>query len=173
MDPHSFHRHPELVSGSISPPTRSKRRQAQPHSKVAPLRVFAIDQIDFPRPVPTLELLFSRDCGDHIAEHFKVDQPVDGIAFGETGQRAFAMLPHSPQQIGRHANIQRPVAAARKNINARNPFLPHGPECAAKWTLKQVQGDGFGMGLVISSARTPIRHAELVSTSIVPLVPKL
>ena len=167
-------RHPELVSGSIAPLARSKRRQTQPHRKVAPLRVLAIDQIDFPLPVPALEALFSRDCGDHIAEHFEMNQSVDGIFLCETGQYSLSVLPHPRKQIGRYADIQRPVVFPSKDIYARNAFLPHTPECAAKWTLKQVQGDEIGLdsecssrfGTTPKSTHTNLRHAELTSLSI-------
>ena len=181
MRPHTFHRHPELVSGSISPLARSKWRQTQPHRKVAPLRVLAINQIDFPLPVPALELLFSRDCGDYIAINFKVNQPVDGIAVGETRRLAIVVLPHPRKQIGRHADIQRPKMSRGQKLNARDALLSHGPACAAKWTLKQVQGDENGLDSVCSltfafkrnSTYTQFRHAELVSASIVPQAPNL
>jgi hypothetical protein len=63
---------------------------------------------------------------------------------------------------------------ARKDIDARDALLPHESECAAKWTLKQVQGDEDGLGLEVVSgtarnvASKESRHAELVSASIVP-----
>ena len=176
------HRHPELVSGSIVPFTRSQRRQAQPHRQVAPLWVLAIDQIDLPRPVPVLELLFTRDRGDHVAVNLEVYEAVNGVFLGKTGQSTLAVLPHPAQQIGRHADVQRAVVPAREDVGAGDPLLPHKPECAAKWTLKQVQGDEEGVGLdyslAISTVRSPSsspsptptqsRHAELVSASIVP-----
>jgi hypothetical protein len=60
----------------------------------------------------------------------------------------------------------------REQIDARLPLFPHRSECAEKWTLKQVQGDEEGFDLVLfrrspTIRRPPIRHAELVSASIV------
>ena len=172
-------RHPELVAGSIVPPVRSNRRQTQPHRKVMPIRVVTVDKIDLPRSVPVFELLFARDCGDHGPVDFEVNQPVDGVTFGETRLSALAMLPHPAEQIRGHAAVERAVILARKNIHAWDPLLPHGPECAAKWTLKQVQGDGIGLSLeffpksapicrparVFAPSPTHLRHAELVSAS--------
>ena len=169
-----LNRHPELVSGPITPPIRSKRRQAQPHRQIRPMRIALVDQVDLPRPMPTLQLLLAHDRWLHVAEQLKVDKAMDGIARGESGERIVAMLPHSRDKIGRYTDVKRAVMPARQNINARKPFLPHSAGCAAKWTLKQVQGDEEGMGweIIPHSHPTPNppkpRHAELVPASIVP-----
>ena len=171
-----LHRHPELVSGSISRFDRSQRRQAQLDRKVGPMRVRLVDQIDLPRPMPVLELFLAGDCADHVAEHLKMDQTVNLVTRGKPWRRTIAVLPHPAEQIRRNPDIQRAVVSARQNIDARVTLLTHGPEPVAKWTLKQVQGDGNGLGLEISPAlrsnsqtRTHLkpRHAELVSASIV------
>ena len=170
------HRHPELVSGSIGPHTRSKRRQAQRYRKVVPVRVRLVDQIDLPLPVPVLELLLSRDRIGHVTEHLKMDEAIDLMAQGETRRRSAAMLPYPARQVGSHADVKRAVVLAREDIDARIALLPHGPESAAKWTLKQVQGDEIRLGSDISPNHRPDshvrprpqpRHAELVSASIV------
>ena len=139
-------RHPELVSGSILPPTRSKRWQSNAHRKVAPLGVLAIDQIDFPLPVPALELFLPLDGGVYVAVHFEMDEAVDGVFRGMSGQGVVAVLPHAAEQLGGDADIQRAIVLARKDIDAGVSFLPHETELGARWTLKQVQGDGLSMG---------------------------
>ena len=163
-------RHPELVSGSIPRFDRGKRGQPQPHGKVRPMWVRRIDEIDLPRPVPVLELLLARDRSVHVAEHFEVDETVDFVAAGESRQSVVAMLPKPCDQIGRHADVERAERLARKDVDARDTFLPHGPVFGARWTLKQVQGDEEGMGLEVVSSTTLYqpRHAELVSATIVP-----
>ena len=176
-----LHRHPELVSGSISPHIRSQWRQAQPHRQVGPMRVRLVDQVDLPRPVPILELLLAGDDAYHVAEHFEVNQPVRLVARGKPRRCAAAVLPHAAEQVGSHADVQRAVVSARQNIDAGVALLPHGPECAAKWTLKQVQGDDERLGFENfptrrSSAQTrlnyhQLRHAKLVSASIEPQLP--
>ena len=156
-------RHPELVSGSISRFTRTKRGQAQPNGKVTPLRVMLIDQIDLPRPVPALELLFAQNSGFHLAKQFIVDQPVDFVPRGKPRQRTVAVLPKAGKQVGRNPHVKRAVVPARQDIDARKPLLSHWAGCAAKWTLKQVQGDELGSKWLLPLPR----HAELVSASIV------
>ena len=135
-------RHPELVSGSISPHIRSKGWQANAHRKVAPLGIRFVDQVDFPRSVPALELFFARDGGDHVSEHFEMDQPKDGIFGRKPGKCAVPMLPHSAKQVRGDANIKRPIVLTSKDVDGRVSLLPHGTELGARWTLKQVQGDG-------------------------------
>jgi hypothetical protein len=55
------------------------------------------------------------------------------------------MLRKPLQQVGRDANVQRSIMLAREYIYARRFFISHALESAAKWTLKQVQGDvNFG-----------------------------
>ena len=148
--PTSLPRHPELVSGSIARHTRSKRGQAQPHRQVMPIAIGRVDQVDLPLPVPVLELLLARDRGDHVAKHLKMDQQVHFVTRRKPRRRRIAVLPKAGDEIGRHADIQRAVVPARQNIDARVALLPHGPECAAKWTLKQVQGDKEGVGMEVS-----------------------
>ena len=138
-------RHPELVSGSISPRSRSKRWQADAHRKVSPLWVHVIDQIDLPRSVPALELLFAGNGRDHITEHFEMDQAVDGILGSEPRKRAVSVLPHPAKQARGHADIQRAVMPARKHVDGGVAFMPRGTGFGARWTLKQVQGDELGL----------------------------
>jgi hypothetical protein len=130
------------------------------------MRIARVDQIDFPLPVPVLELLLTGYGIDHVAEDFEMDEPVDFVPPGEPWQDIAPMLPQATDEIGSDADIQRAIVSARKNIDTRDAFLPHGPECAARWTLKQVQGDEEGMDLESSPNLCLVRHAELVSASI-------
>ena len=126
------------------------------------MRVRLVDQVDLPRPVPILELLLAGDDAYHVAEHFEVNQPVRLVARGKPRRCAAAVLPHAAEQVGSHADVQRAVVSARQNIDAGVALLPHGPECAAKWTLKQVQGDEKGVGMEVSS-NLPVRCHPLPS----------
>ena len=176
-------RHPELVSGSIGSGILPKRRQTQANRKVSPNRITFVDQIDLPRPMPILQLFFAQYGAFHVAEHLKMDQPVNRIFRGMSWHRIAAMLPNASDQVRGHANVQRAVMLARKDIDARVFLFSHGWNITAKWTLKQVQGDGF-FALCVSSrlqrqkprhvtqrhgaqcgAYKP-RHPELVSGSI-------
>ena len=134
-------RHPELVSGSIVPPTLMHRGETKAHPKVLPVRVGLLDQVDLPLSVPVLELLFARDRGDHVAVHFKPDQPLDAVPFCKPRHGTFAVLPKPGQKVGRDANVERAARLAGKYVNAGISFAQHGAEHAVRWTLKQVQGD--------------------------------
>ena len=140
-------RHPELVSGSIVPPTLKLREKTKAHPKVLPMRVGLLDQVDLPLSVPVLELLFSRDRGDHVTVHFKPGQPLDAMLLCKPRHGAFAVLPKPSNKVGCDANVERAARLAGEYVNARISFARHGVEYAARWTLKQVQGDG-AWGLV-------------------------
>ena len=151
------------------PHVRRKRRQPQAHRQVRPMRVALIDQVDLPWAVPVLKLFFAQDCRFHLAEQFEMDEPMNTVARGMSGQRIVAVLPKPSDQVGSHANIQRPVKLTGQNVDARLLVLSgHAWNDAAKWALKQVQGDGVGVGLELSSSLPLRRHPELVSGPIVP-----
>ena len=154
-------RHPELVSGSIRPFDRSKRRQAQANRQVDPMRIAAFDQVDLPLAMPAFELLFAQDRWLHFAEQLEMHQAGDAIAAGKPLKRGIAVLRHARGQIGRHADVQCTVGCAGEDIDTRKALSLHLSEFAAQWTLKQVQGD-------VNCIDSSIRHAELVSASIPP-----
>ena len=120
------------------------RRQAQPHRQINPLRVFGIDEVDFPRSMPVFQLFLARDSSLHRAENFEMHQPVNRIFGCVAWRKMTAMLRQSLEQVGRYADVKRAVMSARKNIYARLLFMSHRQAIAAKWTLKQVQGDETG-----------------------------
>ena len=140
----TLRRHPELVSGSIAKLALTNRRQTQPNRQINPLRVFGIDEIDLPRTVPVFQLLLAGDGSLHRAEQFKVHQVINRIFGSMSRRQVTAMLRKPFQQVGGYANVERAVKLARKDIYARLLLLFHRRSLAAKWTLKQVQGDEVG-----------------------------
>ena len=145
MSPYVFSsqlRHPELVSGSIWKLALPNRRQTQSHRKINPMRIFSIDKVDLPRAMPVFQLFFARNGGLHGSEDLKMDKAIYRV-FGSVAWRQFApMLRKAFQKVRGSSNIQRAVVLTGKNIHARLFFLSHPRSIAAKWTLKQVQGDG-------------------------------
>ena len=137
-------RHPELVSGSISPPGLRQGGKAESYCKVAPMRVGRLDQIDLPRSVPVLQLLLAGNRREHVAVHLEPDQPFDAVLVGKPRLRALAVLPQAAFEVGCYTDVQRAPRLARKDIHAGVAFTAHAAGCGARWTLKQVQGDGFG-----------------------------
>ena len=137
-------RHPELVSGSISPLSRSTRRQSQPRRKIVPVRIFALDQVDLPLPMPVLQLLFAGDCALHVPEHFISDEAENGVATDKTARDALAMFVDAADKVRTNADVERAVRLAREEVDAGVALELHGPELAARWLLKQVQHDDRG-----------------------------
>ena len=136
------------------------------------MRVARVDQVDFPRAMPVLELLLAQDRRFHFAEQFEMNEPVNFVARGMSGQCVISVFPEPSDQIGSHANVKRPVKSTGQNVDARLLVLSgHASNDAAKWALKQVQGDGIGVGLELSLSLLLRRHPELVSGPIVPQAP--
>ena len=164
---HSF-RHPELVSGSISPRSQAVigsrwilkrvqrgscvksvayRGQSQVDCQINPLRVFRFNQINFPLAIPVLQLLLSRDRAVHVVEHLKSDKAIHRIFRGISGRQLVAVLVKALDQVRRYADVQRTVGLAGEYVDAGLFHLSHGRYMDAPWTLKQVQGDAFrGIG---------------------------
>ena len=153
-------RHPELVSGSIVPFTRSHRLKPQPHGQIAPLGVRAVDKVDLPCAPPVLEPLLAHDGLLHIAEHLEVDEPIDAVARGEPGQGVVPMLPEAAHQVRGDADVKRAVVPAREDVDARAALDRHALGSAEGWALKQVQGDEEGFETVV------ICRAELVRAAL-------
>jgi hypothetical protein len=157
------HRHPELVSGSIGRFAPPERWKPQTQSKINPMRVMFVDKVNLPRAMPVFQLFLTQDSVLHVAKHFEMDQPINRISGSKTGRRLISVLPNARNQIRRYTNAQRAIRLAGKDIDARLFFLSHRRSLAAKWTLKQVQGDGNFDKNGISFTQ---RHPELVSGSI-------
>lgn len=64
--------------------------------QVAPARIGFLDQLDFPCPVPFLQLFFPRDRRVHIPVHLEVDQLMDLIFLGKSLDQIVFVFPDSP-----------------------------------------------------------------------------
>ena len=142
---HHF-RHPELVSGSIPRFALRQRGKAEANRKVAPVRVGRLDKIDLPRSVPVLQLLLAGNRREHVAVHLEPHEPLDLVLPGEAWRHRFAVLPQAGLKVGRDADVEGAARLACEDVDARVAFAGHGAEFAARWTLKQVQGDGLRIG---------------------------
>jgi hypothetical protein len=159
----SYHRHPELGSGSIVPHALSYRLKPQPRRHILPMRIMLVDEVDLPRPMPVLQLLLTRNRRCHVGEQFIMNKAIDRV-FGRVPRRqVVAMLIDTLGQVRRHAYVSRAVKFAGQNIDAGLFLFSHRLNNAAKWTLKQVQGDGVRKNQ--RRVQNP-RHPELVSGSI-------
>jgi hypothetical protein len=68
-------------------------------------------------------------------------QPVNRIFGGMSGRHTAPMLRKPFEQVRRYADIKRTIMLACKYIYAWDFLVSHALDTAAKWTLKQVQGD--------------------------------
>ena len=57
----------------------------------------------------------------NLVEPFGVDQPMHLIFRAEFRTVAMAVLIEAPTQIGRHANVERPVGRARQDVDPTAP----------------------------------------------------
>jgi hypothetical protein len=114
--------------------------KAKARREIKPLRILALDKIDFPLTVPALQLLFACDGSFHVSEKLVANQNVNGMATGESRHRVRAMLVQSGKKSRRYADVQRAVGLAGQNINARL-LVDHRAELGPRWMLKQVQHD--------------------------------
>jgi len=138
-------RHPELVSGSIISATSRQGRKAQTTSQIPPSSVAFFDQIDLPLPSPVLDLLFTHDRLVHGVEHLKMHKEVSAVALGESVKRAIPVLRNPSHQVGGNAGVDRSAKTAGHEVGARLNDAFHIAHFARRWTLKQVQGDEFGV----------------------------
>jgi hypothetical protein len=135
---------PALCRGPLRHPSHRQRRQPQPHRKVVPRRVLPLDQIALPVAPPALEPLLVRDRAFHRLAGLEPDQPGDAVLLRVPLERAFAVLEDPRDQIRSHADIQRPVIAAREDVDAgnaldhrRHSLPPGGPRHKAGVTKKE------------------------------------
>ena len=87
--------------------------------QVPPSRIKRLDQRQFPLPRPGLDLLLSHNRRSHRVMHFKPDQHLASISFGEAIRDALAMLPDTLRKIGRNPGVERTISLAGYNIGGR------------------------------------------------------
>jgi hypothetical protein len=82
------------------------------------LGVLTLDQIDFPLPMPALELLFAGNGRVHVLKKFKANEMMDRILLGEAVNRVGAMLVEARDQIGRDSDVEGAVVTAGEDVDA-------------------------------------------------------
>ncbi len=89
----------------------------QVSTDVLPQRVFRFDGVDFPFALPGFDGFLASDSIADVIEHFKIDEGLDVIFFGETVDDTLFMLEDSSRKIAGDAHIQRPIIFAGHDIN--------------------------------------------------------
>src|SRR5688572_13125056 len=107
--------------GADDNPSRGEKRGIQ----IIPVGISLFDQPDLPGSIPVLQSLLASDRLTDIAELFKIDEPENLVAFGESVGCALAMLPDAPAKIVGHADIQRAAEFACQDVDKERLVLPH------------------------------------------------
>src|SRR6185437_1056127 len=88
--------------------------------QIAPVRIRFLDQGDFPRSLPLLQLLLALDGFDHRAKLFEMHQAMYPVPLGKTIRCIVAMLPDALDQIRRDANVKCAVWFGGQHVNGRS-----------------------------------------------------
>ena len=75
--------------------------------ETVPFRVCALDQANFPKSSPLLDLFLAPYGGRHTFMHLEIDEAVDAVLLCETRDQTLGVLGHSLVKIARHANVER------------------------------------------------------------------
>lgn len=67
-------------------------RETKPGCQIHPLRIFRFNQVDFPLPVPPLQLLFASNGRDHVFEQLEADEQINLMLSCESGDLTCPML---------------------------------------------------------------------------------
>src|SRR3954469_16864658 len=89
--------------------------------EVSPIGIGFLDQPDLPFPTPLLDILLTLNCGDWIIVGFEPNQAVDVITGREARGRLGFVLVDAPDQIPRHAEIERAVLTACHKVDEHAP----------------------------------------------------
>ena len=109
--------------------------------EIGPLRVHALNQPDFPRPLPFLQLLLALDSRFHRFKKIVEHEQFDAVFFCEPFDKPLAMLGHTAEDIAGHADVERSVSTAGEDVHAG---LFHADDRTATHTLRRAK---LGPGL--------------------------
>jgi hypothetical protein len=91
---------------------------------VLPLRVSLVYQLEFPRPIPALQLLFADDGFVNAIQELEPDQCFDAVFSREARNQIGIMLVHSTMQIIGYANLKPAIASTGKHVDKVQSVLP-------------------------------------------------
>jgi hypothetical protein len=141
--------------------------QAPLNAQISPFGVGFLNQVDLPLPMPSLQLLFSRNRVCHLTKRLSVDKTECAMVGRKARRGACVVLEEPCGEIGCNANVDRSLFLAGKDVNIRllhrygdNIQYRHAELVSASmpqslgetgcsqfirtieaWTLKQVQDD--------------------------------
>ena len=86
--------------------------------QIPPIRVLLLDEPQLPTTAPCLQLLLTLNGGFGGFAGLVVNELIDAISGGETGDFLLFMLPDAARQVGGYPNVQGAVASVGNNVNA-------------------------------------------------------
>jgi hypothetical protein len=95
--------------------------------QIVPHRVMFLDALDLPIAFPFLHRLFARNRFGKGVIGFNVNQPLGARRFGKAGNKAIAVFDQAAGHVVGDADVERSVAAARKNIDVTGHGAPPSP----------------------------------------------
>ena len=104
---------------TITPSINRQRRKAKILRQIAPIRIARGHMVDFPLPVPVLQLLLPRNGGLHCAEHFEQNQPLRFVFLALAVEIPVAVLPDAHHQVRCDPDVQRLIVETAHDVDAR------------------------------------------------------
>ena len=86
--------------------------------QILPLLISFLNQLNLPGSLPLLDSFLSRNCRLHGGMEFIPNQQVNQVALREAVRKIVLVLPDAFHEVGSHAQVQRSVAPAGKNVDA-------------------------------------------------------
>src|SRR6516162_589327 len=99
--------------------TQGERRLRQLIPKIAPLRIIALDQLQFPRTAPFLDALFAEDRIGHGFVKLDKHQPMYSVISNKSADSIRTVFPSAARNIACDADVKRTIALAGEDVNAR------------------------------------------------------
>ena len=88
--------------------------------QITPSSVHLLNQLDLPIPVPLLHLLLPSYRTLHRRMRLIPHQTVNSILLRKPSNQPVLVLPHSPRDVRRHADVEYPVLLAGEHVHARD-----------------------------------------------------
>jgi len=85
--------------------------------EIIPHRVISLDEFDFPIALPFLNPFFADDGVTDVVKGLDVDETLNIVLLGESGNETLTMLENPLSQIAGDAGIKRAVASACEDVD--------------------------------------------------------
>src|SRR5690349_4152836 len=90
---------------------------SEAHRQVSPVGVRPFYQLEFPDPIPTLDVFLAFNRQVNVVMDFVPNENVDAVALGESRYEAVSVLERASNKIVGDAGVERAVATAGENVD--------------------------------------------------------